>query len=68
MRDGLLTSIRKCVEAEILLLERQRRRDAPEFIHGDCSNCGDEEVLLQKSEQEDEPLHYVCKECFLRGC
>ena len=39
----------------------------PEFIHGDCSQCGDEEVLLIKSEQEDEPLHYVCKECFLRG-
>ena len=39
-----------------------------EFIHGDCSECGDAEVLLQRSEQEDEPLHYVCKECFLRGC
>ena len=39
----------------------------PEFIYGDCSTCGDEEMLLQKSEQEDEPLHYVCKECFLRG-
>ncbi len=39
-----------------------------EFSQGDCANCGDAEVLLQKSEQEDEPLHYVCKECFLRGC
>ena len=38
-----------------------------EFEHGDCSNCGDEEVMLVKSEQEDEPLHYVCKECHLRG-
>ncbi len=27
----------------------------------------DEDMLLCLSEQEDEPLHYVCKECFLRG-
>ncbi len=38
-----------------------------EFIHGDCAACGDPEVLLQKSEDEEQPLHYVCKECFLRG-
>ena len=38
-----------------------------EFKHGDCSNCHDQEMLLCMSEQEDEPLHYVCKECFLRG-
>ncbi len=39
----------------------------PDFEQGDCSQCGDPEVLLQKSEDEQEPLHYVCKECFLRG-
>ncbi len=38
-----------------------------EFKYGDCANCGDEEMLLCMSEQEDEPLHYVCKECYLRG-
>ena len=38
-----------------------------EFKYGDCSACHDSDVLLTKSEQEDEPLHYVCKECFLRG-
>ena len=38
-----------------------------EFRHGDCSACHDEEVLLVKSDQEDEPLHYVCKECHFRG-
>ena len=42
-------------------------KEAPQFVHGDCSQCGDEEVLLQKSEDEEQPLHYVCKECFLRG-
>ena len=41
--------------------------NAPEGKLGDCSACGDEEMLLVKSEQGDEPLHYVCKECFLRG-
>jgi len=40
----------------------------PEFTQGDCSECGDEEVLLTLSEDESQPLHYVCKECFLRGC
>ncbi len=40
---------------------------APEFKHGDCSQCGNQETLLCKSDQEGEPLHYVCKECFLRG-
>lgn len=39
----------------------------PEFIDGDCFACGDEEQLLVKSEDETEPIHYVCKECFLRG-
>ena len=37
------------------------------FKHGDCSACHDEEVLLVRSEQADEPLHYVCKECHFRG-
>ena len=42
-------------------------RKPPEFKYGDCSACYDGDVLLCRSEQEDEPLHYVCKECFLRG-
>jgi len=37
----------------------------PEFKYGDCSSCHDGDVLLTVSEQE--PLHYVCKECYLRG-
>ena len=41
--------------------------EPPEFKHGDCSACHDEAVLLVKSEQKDEPLHYVCKECHFRG-
>jgi len=47
--------------------QKQERLEAVESKHGDCSNCHDEERLLCMSEQEDEPLHYVCKECFLRG-
>lgn len=47
--------------------ERYVLTDPPEFKDGDCSNCGDEEVLLVKSDQKDEPLHYVCKECHFRG-
>ena len=45
----------------------EAHKKAPEFKHGDCSACHDSDVLLCKSEQEGEPLHYVCKECFLRG-
>ena len=67
MKDGLLVQIGKQVKGELARLEKQQREEASEFSQGDCSNCGDEEVLLVKSEQEDEPLHYVCKECSLRG-
>lgn len=36
-----------------------------EFLNGDCDACGDEEVLLIRSDSM--PLHYVCKECHFRG-
>ena len=67
MKDGLLVQIGKQVKDEITRLEKQQRAAAPEFKYGDCSACHDGDVLLCRSEQEDEPLHYVCKECFLRG-
>ncbi len=62
--DGGLFLCKVCGEAEAVLKDHC---PGPEFKHGDCSACHDAEVLLCLSEQEDEPLHYVCKECFLRG-
>lgn len=67
MKVGLLVQIGKQVKDELARLEKQQREEAPEFKYGDCSACHDSDVLLCLSEQEDEPLHYVCKECFLRG-
>ncbi len=40
---------------------------APEFKLGDCASCHDSDVMLCMSDDEESPLHYVCKECFLRG-
>ena len=39
----------------------------PDFKLGDCSSCHDSDVLLVMSSNEENPLSYVCKECFLRG-
>ena len=41
--------------------------ETPQHKLGDCSACHDEDVILVMSEQEDEPLHYICKECHFRG-
>lgn len=41
--------------------------EPPEHKLGDCSNCGVEDVMLVISYQDDEPLHYICKECHFRG-
>ncbi|KKL68857.1 hypothetical protein LCGC14_2120770 [marine sediment metagenome] len=38
-----------------------------EFKLGDCASCHDSDVLLTLSDDEENPLSYVCKECFLRG-
>ncbi len=38
-----------------------------EFKLGDCASCHDSDVLLTRSDDEENPLSYVCKECFLRG-
>ncbi len=42
-------------------------KELPEFKLGDCASCHDSDVLLTLSDDEENPLHYVCKECFLRG-
>ncbi len=42
-------------------------KELPEFKLGDCASCHDSDVLLTLSDDEENPLSYVCKECFLRG-
>ena len=42
-------------------------KELPEFKFGDCASCHDSDVLLTLSDDEENPLSYVCKECFLRG-
>ena len=41
--------------------------EPPQHKLGDCSECHDEDVMLVMSDQEDELLHYICKECHFRG-
>ena len=67
MKDGLLVQIGKQVKDELARLEKQQREELPEFKLGDCANCHDSDVMLCMSDDEENPLHYVCKECFLRG-
>ncbi len=42
-------------------------KELPQFKLGDCASCHDSDVLLTLSDDEENPLSYVCKECFLRG-
>ena len=67
VKDGI-QQLRRYIAFGITEAVLKRQRDsAVEFKYGDCSSCHDGDVLLTVSEQEDKPLHYVCKECFLRG-
>jgi len=68
LRDGLQELRKHMAFAITEAILKKQIEEAPEFTQGDCSQCGDEEQLLIKSENEGETLHYVCKECFLRGC